>query len=258
MKVATITQASEAQKIKVESAVERLEIKLKSTHASALVTFSDFINQIDEIEVEVTKNTRNGSITVLQRTNMLDLFELAQGNGGLVEAYQLGLANVIQSAIEVSAVKGQAIALGNQEFFEVNFFNWPVVANNTFEIEVYATDAEQIGFTHILYAKQFFNDGSPREIDVREAGLLAIPYALCDKVEITYPNQRRVKLTKNELIFRQRDEFIIRSTLTATNGQASVNVLNRMILVDVARAIKAEVTLTGGSANVVVVKAANL
>jgi len=258
MKVATITSASEAQKIKVESACERLELKIKGTHASALPTFATFIGQIDEVEVEVTKNTIDGSVTVLQRTNVLDLFELAQGNGGMVESYQLGLANVIQSAIELSAVRGQALALRNQEFFEVNFFNWPVAASNTFEIEVYAIDAEATGFTHILYQKQFFNDGSPREIDVRESGLLAIPYSLCDKVELTYPNRRRVKLSKNELIFRQRDEYIIRSTFTDVDGVASVNNLNRMILVNVSTAIKAEVTLTGGSANVVVVKAANL
>lgn len=253
MKVATITSQSEAQGIKVESAVNRLEIKFKSTHATALVAWADFLAQIDEVEIEVTKNTKMGSVTILPRTNLLDLFELAQANGGIIEGYQQGLANVIQSSVELSAFADQGLALQNQEFFEVNFFNFPVVADNTFNIDVFATDAENYGFTHLVYEKQYFNADSAREIPVEDTGLLAIPYAYADKVEITYRSGKRVKLSKEELIFRQRDQFVLRGTVTATDGKAMVNTFNRLILVKIEEAVRAEITLNT-SANVICVK----
>jgi hypothetical protein len=252
-KIAIATTGQQAQSLKFETPLKNLEVKI-SDSADAATSFADFYNAIKNTTIEVLKQSKGSTVTVLQRASIVELFQLAQCNGGIVYCENDDKNNSIESAIEVSDYG--AVPLDEGEFFEINVFNFPAAAGHAYTIELYGQDFQDLSKMHNVYEKAYVNAESPREIDVRDVKTLVIPASKFEKMEVLYSNGRRIQYDEIDILSRMRDTMFTRSILnTKTDGvwSSAVNTVGELLVFNTIAAISVKIT-TNENVNITVLK----
>ena len=252
-KIAIATTGQQAQSLKFETPLKNLEVKI-SDSADAATSFADFYAAIKDTTIEVLKQSKNATVTVLQRASIVELFQLSQANGGIVYGENDDKKNFIESAIELSDYG--AVVLGEGEFFEINVFKFPSAAGHAYTIELYGQDFHNLSTMHNVYEKVYVNAESPREIDVREVKTLVLPASKFEKMELLYSNGRRVQYDEIDILATMRDTLFTRSILnTKKDGlwSSAVNTVGELLVFNVAECYSVKIT-TNENCNITVLK----
>jgi hypothetical protein len=243
-KIATIIGSATpiSQTLRVEQRFGKIEVVIVMDNQKAYGSdiapkwLPEIIGNVSTVLLEVVKQTRLGSETILQKTNLADLLVMGLGNQGMLIAENDFNKKTVTLKGALELTDYGSIPLLDGEFFEITFSEvWDALT-----ITAFAVDFPMQSTLHNVYERLYFNQGSPKEISINNAKTIAFQKSQMERLELAYSNGVNVTYVNEEILSLTRDGLGVVATY---NGTAYTFQDLDLCVLNVADVVTAKVTL---------------
>src|SRR6476661_6553642 len=146
--------------VEIHSRIQKLQIFFSALIANYATGQALLTALGSSILIEVTRQSRQGTKTMIYSVNVLTLMEIASANEGAVRCFKDATKSYVIGTVEL-ADEG-ALQMGKNDFFTIKIVGVPANIN----LDLFAVDADTDAHLANHYESIHINANAPKDIEV--------------------------------------------------------------------------------------------